>query len=1270
MLRAVVSPEGYQQVLAEVPDYEFRTVDLRGLDENARDERLRDIHEEMRDQVFDTAVWPLFDIRLTLVDGHRIRLHLGMDALISDAWSTSLLFREWSAAYHDEPLDRPADLGYRDYVLAVRALAGGPLHGRAMRYWQERVPTLPPAPELPLATNPAALAKPVFAHRSFRLDADAWARCKRRAAEAGVTPSAAVCTAYAQVLAAWSKSSRFTLDVLFFNRLPLHPDVAKVVGNFSATTLLEIEATAFEAFAARAVTVQKQLWNDLEHSHVSGVAVLRELNRVRGTSARASMPVVFASTVNFAAREDVAGATGLGQHLIALGTSGREVSSSIRTPQVWLDHQVVEDAGELIVNWDVVEELFPAGMIDAMFGTYRDVLRQLCDDEQSWQRPAPVLVPAAQLDARFVVNTTAGPLSRDLLHDGFRARAAADPDRVAVIAPDRTLTYGELDRLSNQLHRLLRRRGVRPGDLVGVVMEKGWEQVAATLGILKAGGVYVPIDAAVPPERLRLLLANAAISVVLTQTLVDVRTAWPDGVVALPVDGPDLTSADDQPLPAPEVSPTDLAYVIFTSGSTGQPKGVMIEHAGAVNTIRDINDRFRVTADDRVLALSALNFDLSVYDIFGLLAAGGAIVLPEPSAYREPARWAELVSTHRVTLWNSVPALMEMFVEHLRANGSRLELPLRLVMMSGDWIPVTLPDRIRGLADAEIWSLGGATEASIWSILYPIGTVEPDWTSIPYGRPMANQQFHVLNEAMQPCPVWVPGQLHIGGAGLARGYLGDAAKTAASFIRHPLTGERLYRTGDLGRYLPSGDIEFMGREDHQVKVQGYRIELGEIEAAVLRCPGIRNGVVVAVGERQAAKRLVAYVVPDDGYDGAVDLTALLRKELPEYMVPQQVVVIDELPVSANGKGDRTALPEPDGGTAAGRETVLARDEVEARLVEIWEEFFPVRPVQVRASFFELGGDSLLAVRLVAQIQRHFGQALPLSVLFARPTIELLAQLLRDSEAQVRRGALVTVRESGTRPPLFFVHPVGGDVLCYAELAAQLGDRQPFYGLQVPDLDRPLETVAGLAAHYAEAVVAAAPEGPYRLGGWSMGGVIALEMARQLAEAGRAVELVLAVDLLEPPGPAREPAPGDAALLCWFARDLAGLARRDWQPVPGDLSTPDGRAAIEVLHAEAVRHGVLPPDIDLETLRRIVDRFTRNSRALLTHEPRPYDGRVRLFRAVDGGASADTTARWLRLLSGDARAVELPGDHYSVMRQPHATDLGAALRTELDTGEPR
>jgi len=418
----------------------------------------------------------------------------------------------------------------------------------------------------------------------------------------------------------------------------------------------------------------------------------------------------------------------------------------------------------------------------------------------------------------------------------------------------------------------------------------------------------------------------------------------------------------------------------------------MIEHRAAVNTIVDMNQRFGVGPDDRILALSSLTFDLSVYDSFGALAAGGTIVLPAPSATRDPACWSELMRRTRVTIWSSVPALVQALVDYADGDAARLPASLRLVLMSGDWIPVKLPDRIRALvAGARVYSLGGATEAAIWSILYPIEAVDPGWKSIPYGKPMVNQRFHVLNELLEPCPAGVPGQLFIAGVGLARGYWRDDDKTAKSFFVHPRTGERLYRTGDLGRYLPDGNLEFLGREDFQVKVNGFRVELGEIEAALEQHPAVAQAIATAVGE-STARRLVGHVGPRAGSAPTPsELREFLIDKLPAYMVPGSFVVVPALPLSANGKVDRAALVAPAAAPPPAPAPLAARSPLVARVGRLIARVLEIETIDPAANLFDLGMSSLEMIRIANLLQQELGTRPQIDELYRNPTLDGLAR---------------------------------------------------------------------------------------------------------------------------------------------------------------------------------------------------------------------------------------------------------------------------------------
>ncbi|MFC1718243.1 amino acid adenylation domain-containing protein, partial [Candidatus Poribacteria bacterium] len=721
---------------------------------------------------------------------------------------------------------------------------------------------------------------------------------------------------------------------------------------------------------------------------ISGVQVLREMIRRRGDPLRAAMPVVFTSTL---------GLHESGQSAIELTGLGKICYGISQTPQVQLDYQVSESDGALVYNWDAVEEIFPKGLLDDMFDVYYHFLLRLADDEESWQETKRQLIPSAQLEQRAAINATEVPVSADMLHALFAKQVQQRPRHTAVVASTRTLDYGAVYHMANKVGRQLRTLGARPNTLVAVVMEKGWEEVIAVLGILQSGAAYLPISPELPKERLWYLLQNGAVELALTQPHLDTKLEWPANIERLCVDDRSLSKMDgDGATLEPVQRSEDLAYVIYTSGSTGFPKGVMIEHGQAVNTILDINRRFGVGPGDRVLALSSLSFDLSVYDIFGTLAAGGTIVIPDAPAVRDPASWADLIIREEVTIWNSVPALMGMLVEYLD-NGTQVpQLPLRLVLLSGDWIPVDLPDRVKPLAEGvQVISLGGATEASIWSIFYPIEDVDPDVNSIPYGRPLTNQSFHVLDESLEPCPAWVPGQLYIGGIGLARGYWQDPEKTKASFITHPDTGERLYRTGDMGRYLTDGNIEFLGREDFQVKVQGYRVELGEVEANLLQHPKVGSTVVIASGERHDNKHLWAYVVPDEQPAAASEeLRLFLQEKLPDYMIPSAFVTLDALPLTANGKVDRGALPEPSRQVSE----VSADREADVEMVGIADQIswlaagvLKMDHIDLHVNLLELGANSVDMIRIVNLLDKEMDFRPDMDEFYLNPTLSGLVE---------------------------------------------------------------------------------------------------------------------------------------------------------------------------------------------------------------------------------------------------------------------------------------
>lgn len=858
MLRAVIDRDGHQRVLPDVPVLHIPSTDLRNASTDKAAAHIDGVRADMDHRVHDTATWPLFELRHTRTARGDI-VHFSLDSLIADWASAGILFEELDTILAGREDELPAlDIGFRDYLLAERRLRDTSRYRNDRRYWMERMDTLPAAPTLPQA--PRAAQGPVrFERHSLHLPADTWTAFRANAAAQDVTPTNGVLAAYASVIRRWSRQSRFSLNLTLLNRMPLHPQVDRLVGDFTSVSLLDVAPADGADFAGYARRIGEQVFADLDHRLFSGVEVVRELARRRGRE-DALMPIVFTGAI--------------GLHTGTVPASGRRMGHGItQTPQVFLDCQAGDGPDGLHVHWDVRQQVFPPGMIDDMFEAFGALLVSLANDPGNWLATDGVGLPEWQRAERRAANDTGAVLTDRLLHTDIVHQAARSPDKVAIVDATGELTYARLVARANGVAMALRERGLAPGEPVAISMSKSRWQAVAALGILLAGGAYVPIDPTQPRLRRERIVAQAGIRFAIADRSSD-RGDWPDTLswvdVQEVVDGTDVA--------AWETRPESLAYVIYTSGSTGEPKGVMIGHRAARNTIDDIDLRFGVQDGDSVLGLAQLGFDLSVYDIFGVLGRGGTLVLPDPARGADPSHWASLMARHGITLWNSVPAQMRMLVDYLDSDPRTLP-QLRLALLSGDWIPLNLPAQVlRHMPNVALVGLGGATEAAIWSNYHRIGVIEPDWRSIPYGFPLTNQSFRVLDDRLEDRPAWVTGDLYIAGTGLAIGYFGDATLTEERFIRHP-DGTRLYRTGDLARYLPGGELEFLGRDDGQVKLRGHRIELGEIEAALRSYPGVSAAAAaIADGDErmllgfvEAARRGV-----DDEEDDVPGLAAALR----------------------------------------------------------------------------------------------------------------------------------------------------------------------------------------------------------------------------------------------------------------------------------------------------------------------------------------------------------------------------------------------------------
>ncbi|OEJ57843.1 hypothetical protein BGM19_07560 [Streptomyces agglomeratus] len=1233
--------------------------DVRHLPAAGADAHVERVREAMKRQEPVHDRWPWVDMRLSLLPGGSAKLHYNNNNLFSDAPATlrfiSAVLRRYERPGETGP---ELEISYRDCVRALAELEESPLGRASMKYWTDRIAGWPEAPEIPLASGADPRRRSKLERREMLFAPEVWESLKQKAAARNLTTTNVLCGVHAEVLSFWSGSRHFLLNNMITHRLPLHPQMSEVFGNFASLYPLEVDWRHEEGFEDRVRRLQKQVLSDVEHVYWSGVKVLQALNQHRRTPGKAVCPYAVGSA-------------------LFVGAAERPVHSLLETPQTLIDCEFWDlRDGSLWVIWDVIEDMFPPGLIDAMLDGYRTIVARLAESDEAWEQRAFEPLPEAQRELRARLNASSGAAPAGLLHDPLPVRAARQPAHPAVIAADRTLTYAELAAVAGRLAGTLAESGVGPGDLVAVAAPQGWEQIASVLAALTGGAAYVPVDPDWPADRLRYVLQDTGATAVLTTPPLRDTLASLTDLPVVAVDGPEAgaPAAGDAPAGTPRASraPDDLAYVIYTSGSTGRPKGAMLNHRGPLNTISEINRRFDVSSDDVLFGISSLCFDLSVYDIFGALEAGATLVLPEPGR-PDPASWTRTVLERGVTVWNSVPALMQLFVEE--AEGSGLRFPaLRTVLLSGDWIPVGLPERIRAVAPgARVISLGGATEASIWSICFPVDDPDPAWTSIPYGKPLAHQSWHILDELGRDVPEWVTGQLCVGGAGLADGYLGDPGKTAAAFVRHPRTGERLYRTGDLGRYLPGGDIEFLGRLDFQVKIQGFRVEPGEVEHALLDLPEIGQAAVVA-RPTDSGKQLAAFVTAREGAAEPVPsaVLAALGERLAGYMVPSRLTVLDRMPLTSNGKLDRKALEAlAPADVVSAHRPVEPRTATERALVEIWQSVLATGRIGVHDDFFDLGGQSFTALRVIGQIVRRLGHRVPLGTLLERRTVAGLAEWLDTRESDW--SPLVRLRpDGGDGDPWFFVHPAGGNVLCYRGLAETR--ERPFLAFQAPGPatgQEPVDSVPELAALYVRALLEERPQGPYRLGGWSSGAVVAVEMTRLLEERGEKVERLVVVDSPAPLAPRREA--DETQLLLWFLEDLdigflPGLPGAD--RLPGPAGPP---AAVRLGRAlDALRErGLADTGLDREELadtfavfRAVVagcDRYAAAAVAADITVLRAQDGHLSEFADHPYATAPDWG--WSSLTTGAVDSVSVPGTHHTLLTGASLAIVADALDSQ-------
>jgi amino acid adenylation domain-containing protein len=1160
-------------------------------------------------------------------------LLLALHHIAGDGWSVGVLLRELSSAYScyltgEEPPDAPLPVQYADFAVWQRHwLESGRLE-KSLAYWKKQLDGVP--------TLETPSDRPRPARRSTRggrmgvsLPASLCRGLREVSSKEGATLFMTLLAGFQALLHRYTGQTDFCVGAPIANRTELETE--GLIGYFANTLALRADLRQDPSFRTMLARVRATALDAYTHQDMPFERLVEALQVHRSLAHTPLFQVMF---VLQTARQGELTLPGVQCTRIDVGTGTSKFDLTVS-----LREAPPEIAGSVEFSADLFDE--PA--IERLWDHYRTLLSSAVEDPD---RPISRLALATEVERKTVLvdwSRTAAPYPRVAVHRLFEARAAERPDCVAVVCGGRRVTYGDLNRNADRVAQRLRRQGVAAGDVVGVLADRSIEMITALLGILKAGGAYLPLDPADPPERRAWMVCDAGA----VDTLVPaVISSW-------------LEEPDDAGGAQPEVSPDDLAYVMYTSGSTGDPKGVETPHRAIVRLLFGV-DYAQFGPGEVFLQMAPVSFDASTLEIWGALLHGARLVL-FPGAAPSPSELDDVLAHEGVTtLWLTASlfhALVDEAPEVLRGVRQLLAggeaLSAAHIRRAQEQLPGT--QLINGYGPTE-----GTTFTCCWRIPRPL---DPAAHAVPIGRPIGNTEVYILDEHMEPVPAGVPGELYIGGDGLARGYRKRPALTAERFVPHPFgrPGARLYRTGDRARWRSDGVVEFWGRFDDQVKVRGFRVEPGEIAAVLERHPAVREAHVAA-----RDRRLVAYVVPA-GAATVEELLAFLRARLPEYMIPVSVVLLARMPRTPRGKVDRNALPAPEPARQAGR-LVLPCDHVERALLQIWREVLGWEEVGVRDDFFQSGGSSLLAVRLFARIERRFQVKLPLATLFQAPTVEELAGVLRrDREASW--SSLVPMQPGGSRPPLFCVHAVGGNVLSYRELVACLGPDQPVYGLQAVGLDgrhAPHTRVEDMAAHYLREVRTVQPAGPYHLAGMSFGGVVAFEMARQLEAAGKEVALLALFDTYAT-GVQRE-----HSWRQWMrfqARRVAYhgrlLLEQGWHEYwRGRRKTLKRRRRSGRWRKEVRRYqeagGPLPAELQkVHEAARLAARQYR---------PQPYGGSAVLFRALDEPVrrTDDPSLGWAKLVR-TLEILEVPGGHLSLLAEPHVRLVAEQLRECLNRG---
>lgn len=1256
-----VASDGHpEQLVSEPRTVVLDVVNLRSLNLHERASHLEELlYEEVR-RPFNLEKDLMLRACLLQCEDQDHTLCITMHHIGTDGSSMEIFHRELASLYEafargEQPKLPTMPVQYRDFCQWQRKRLEGETLGKHLTYWKEKLKTTTPNLNLPTDWARPSTQSYRGARKWFHLPADLAFALRRLSARHCSSLFMTFLAAFEILLYRYSGQLEFVVGTPISSRPA--PEFNGLIGFFLNTLVLPADLKGDPSFTELLKRVRTVSLQALDHSDLPFEKLVEALQPERDLSRTALFQVMF--TMQKAPTATV--------QLQNLKLISREVDTGTSKFDLFLCVQ--ENGQELGGYVEYCTDLFDGSTVERMLGHFETLLKGIVHDDSQCISRLPLLTGPERKRMLVDWNQTAADYPAHVcLHELIEAQVERSPDCLAVVFEGQHLTYRELNRRANQLSHYLRKLGVAPETVVGVFMHRSMEMLISLLAILKAGGAYLPLDPEYPTERLRVMLEDSETRVILTQSdLLKRIPDTPSRLISVDTEWEEF-SAHNQENPANIATVDNIAYVIYTSGSTGKPKGVLNTHKGIVNRLLWMQDAYRLTPDDRVLQKTPYSFDVSVWEFFWPLLTGARLVFAKPNGHKDPTYLVDLIELEAISTVHFVPSMLSVFLE---AADSRRCVSLRRVICSGEALTSALQTEFFDKLDCELHNLYGPTEAAVdvtsWHCRKDCGL-----STVPIGRPIANIQIYLLDPYLHPVPVGVAGELHIGGVGLARGYLNRPELTAEKFIPNPFADGHLYKTGDLARFLPGGDIEYIGRIDSQVKIRGFRIELGDIESALAEHPQIQQVLVIAREGACGDKYLVAYVVPKLKHSvSADDLGSFLRGKLPEYMVPSAFICLPSLPLSTNGKIDRRALPQPDTTNAESSvPTVPPRDPVEEQLSGIWENVLNRRNFGVRHDFFELGGHSLAAARLVARMDATFGTKLPLASIFRAPTIEKQAELIRQPRpAQLVQ--VVPIQPGGSHRPFFCVCMARGPM--FRPLAERLGEGQPFLGLDMEeslvDLLRVPYTFEDIASHLVRQIRKRQAQGPYILGGFCLNGVIAFEVAQQLTAIGEDVSLLV---LFESMNPVFYDGFGNRTQLKSLVQRLNLDRLKHHFRALQDLDAGEMQSYLSIRAKEMLQQSWrIAWQVSIDCQQKLFGEKLNDLQQILyaaakAYRPKSYAGRIVLFRCTDRrvGPPGDLEAGWAEL-APCLEVHEIRGDHLGILDEPNlgvlATKLDSCLR---------